>query len=65
MNPPDQTPPSEETPESIKTQRDVLLKIVQNAQRGEQEAENTLKLLITAGHVFEYRVEQARALAKL
>lgn len=53
----------EETPEEIKQQRDVLLTIEGTAQKREQELQMTIALLITAGHVTEERVGQARNLA--
>jgi hypothetical protein len=55
----------EQTPDEIKTERDVLLQVVQGAQQREQESERTIQLLLIAGHVKEDRVNQARELAKL
>ena len=58
--------PSEpEDPSKIKAERDALISIVESSQKREAEAERTLQLLLTAGHVQEDRVEQARALARL
>lgn len=55
----------EQTSEEIKQERDALLSIVKGAQQRESEAERVIKLLLTAGHVNELRVDQARELAQL
>lgn len=50
--------------DKIKNERDVLLSIVESAQRRELEANRTIELLVLAGHVKEDRVAQARELAR-
>lgn len=54
----------EETPESIKQQRDALLRINGEAQKRADSLERTLELLQLAGHLTKARVEQAKALAQ-
>lgn len=50
--------------DTVLSERDMLLALVEGAQKREAEAERTLQLLILAGHVDENRVQQARKLAK-
>lgn len=50
--------------ETIKAQRDVLIKSLESAELRALEAERIIQLLILAGHVKSARVDQARDLAQ-